>query len=254
MTNLPHPDGCWALFLDVDGTLIHIADHPDAVEPSDRLAEILSGVARVLDGALALISGRSIAEIDRLTEHVVPAASGLHGLELRTPAGGHERPHSGLADIKDARNRLERLTSQYPGLYLEDKQITLALHYRNADEAARRAGEQTVHEIVNEAGGALSLLAGKSVYEIKPAQGDKGRALQHLMTKPPFTGRCPVYVGDDVTDESAFLAVNSLGGIAIRVGESASSAAPYQLDTVDEVLAWLEQITTTLTTASPPPT
>lgn len=254
MTNLPVPDERWALFLDVDGTLIHIADHPDSVQPSHRLGEILSRAADVLDGALALISGRPIVEIDRLTERVAPAASGLHGLELRTPAGGYEGPEPEVAGMRAARRRLGGLAEQHPELYLEDKQATIALHYRNADDTTRREAERAVHEIVADAGGALSLLPGKAVYEIKPARGDKGRALQRLMTDPPFAGRCPVYVGDDVTDEAAFVAVNSLGGVSIRVGEPASSAARYRLDTVDEVLEWLEQIAATLNTASPPPT
>ena len=254
MTNLPDPDERWALFLDVDGTLIHIAEHPDSVQPSRRLGEILSRAADVLGGALALISGRPIVEIDRLTERVAPAASGLHGLELRTPVGGYEGPETDVDGMADARSRLRDLAERHPELYFEDKQATLALHYRNADEAARRDARRAVQDIVQDADGALSLLAGKAVYEIKPARGDKGRALQRLMTDPPFAGRCPVYVGDDVTDEAAFVAVNSLGGVSIRVGEPASSAARYRLDTVDEVLEWLEQIATTLNPASPPST
>ncbi|AWN16862.1 trehalose-phosphatase [Salinisphaera sp. LB1] len=254
MTNLPAPDESWALFLDVDGTVIDIADHPDSVQPSHRLGEILGRTADALDGALALISGRPIAEIDRLTECVAPAASGLHGLELRTPAAGYEGPEVDVEDLRAARDRLQRLAAEHPALYFEDKQATLALHYRNADDATRQAAERAVHDIVAEADGALSLLAGKAVYEIKPARGDKGRALQRLMSNPPFAGRCPVYVGDDVTDEAAFVAVNSLGGVSVRVGEPSSSAARYRLDTVDEVLEWLEQIATTLKTPSPRPT
>lgn len=254
MTNLPYPDERWALFLDVDGTLIHIAEHPDSVQPSPRLGEILQRVTDALGGALALISGRPIAEIDRLTDRVAPAASGLHGLELRTPAGGYDAPNANVAGMSTARARLAELAERHAELYFEDKQATLALHYRNAGDAARAEARTLVDEIVDGADNRLSLLTGKAVYEIKPAEGDKGRALQRLMTDPPFAGRCPVYVGDDVTDEAAFVAVNSLGGVSIRVGEPASSAARYQLNTVDEVLEWLEQIATTLHTASPPPT
>lgn len=248
MTNLPVPDERWALFLDVDGTVIHIAEHPDSVQPCSRLGEILSRVADVLGGALALISGRPIAEIDRLTGRVAPAASGLHGLELRTPRGGYEGPKAESAELDQARTRLAGLADDHDGLYLEDKRITLALHYRNAGADAAAAARRMVDDVVDAAGGSLSLLAGKSVYEIKPADGDKGRALQRLMADPPFAGRCPVYVGDDVTDEAAFVAVNSLGGVSIRVGEAAATAARYRLDTVDEVLQWLEQIATTLET------
>ncbi|MES1937980.1 trehalose-phosphatase [Salinisphaera hydrothermalis] len=253
MTNLPDPEEHWALFLDVDGTLIHIAEHPDSVQPSPRLGEILNAAADAFDGALALVSGRPIAEIDRLTERVAPAASGLHGLELRTPAGGYEAPDHDTPGMHTARERLQALTDEHAGLYLEDKQATLALHFRQAGDTARRAAEDTIDAIKNDAGGALSVLAGKSVLELKPARGNKGRALQRLMSDPPFAGRCPVYVGDDVTDEAAFVAVNSLGGVSIRVGEPAVSAARYRLNTVDEVLAWLEQIATTLNPATPTP-
>ncbi|HET7314099.1 trehalose-phosphatase [Salinisphaera sp.] len=252
MTNLPAPDDRWALFLDVDGTLIHIAEHPESVQPFPCLGEILGRAADALDGALALISGRPIAEIDRLTGRVAPAASGLHGLELRTPVGGYEAPQGQAPGMSRARERMSGVAERHAGLYFEDKQATLALHYRNAGCDARAEAEQVVDDIVETSDGALAVLAGKAVYEIKPSRGDKGRALQRLMTNPPFAGRCPVYVGDDVTDEAAFVAVNSLGGVSIRVGEAAPSAARYRINTVDEVLEWLEQIATTLNQPNPP--
>lgn len=252
MMNLPAPDEHWALLLDVDGTLIHIAAHPDSVRPSPRLGKILGRAADALNGALALISGRPIAEVDRLTGGAAPAASGLHGLELRTPAGGYEAPRRDTRGTGRARERLAALAERHAGLYFEDKQATLALHYRHADQAARNDARRTTHDIVAAADGALSLLSGKAVYEVKPAHGDKGQALQQLMEVTPFTGRRPIYVGDDVTDEAAFEAVNALGGLSIRVGEPAPSAARYRLETVDEVLQWLDQIATMLDTANRP--
>lgn len=244
MTTLPTPDERWALFLDVDGTLIDIAEHPDSVQPSSRLGEILEQAADSVDGALALISGRPIAEIDRLTDHAAPAAAGLHGLERRWPGGREDAGDAAGAELAAARTRLNDLVETYPALYLEDKKATLALHYRNADDTAREAAERTVNDIVAGSDGALGLLAGKSVYEIKPDTGDKGDALRAFMAAPPFAGRRPVYVGDDVTDEAGFIAANAAGGISIRVGDIADSAADYQLHTVNEVLEWLEQIAT----------
>ncbi|WP_423821035.1 trehalose-phosphatase [Salinisphaera sp. SPP-AMP-43] len=246
MTTLPKPAQDWAIFLDVDGTLIHIAEHPDSVQPSDRLGEILEQAAEAVDGALALISGRSIAVIDALTEHAAPAAAGLHGLEIRTAEGEYRSAEQNIPALQDAREQLESLTASHSDLFIEDKKATLALHYRGASEAATTAAQRTVESIVAASGGELSRLDGKSVYEIKPAHGDKGHALHELLATPSFSGRRPVYVGDDVTDEAAFRTANELGGVSIRVGADGASEARYRLNTVDEVLEWLEATARTL--------
>lgn len=254
MTTLPEPARDWAIFLDVDGTLIHIAEHPDSVQPSDRLGEILGQAAEAVDGALALISGRSIAVIDALTEHAAPAAAGLHGLEIRTATGEYQSAEQNLPALQRARDRLESLTTAHSDLFIEDKKATLALHYRNASEAAVAAAQDTIESIVEASEGELTRLDGKSVYEIKPAHGDKGDALRELLASPAFSGRRPVYIGDDVTDEAAFRTANELGGVSIRVGVDGESEARYRLNTVDEVLEWLEATASTLRRETEPRT
>lgn len=254
MTVIPDPARDWALFLDVDGTLIHIAERPDAVQPCPRLGQILSRASETLDGALALVSGRSIADIDALTDHSVRPAAGLHGLEMRTADGRYATAADDTPALLRARQRLQALIQAHPGLHLEDKRAALALHYRGACEAAIAAARETADRIVDDAAGSLTRLAGKSVYEIKPARYDKGDAIRALLETEPFTGRRPVYIGDDVTDEAGFAAVNALGGVSIRVGAAERSEARYQLDTVDEVLAWLEATIQTLQHAITQPT
>lgn len=204
-------------------------------------------------GALALISGRSIRDIDAMTGHVAPAAAGLHGLEIRTTDGRQRTADHESPALAKARQHLQSLVEKHPGLYLEDKKATLALHYRSATEKAAAEADRATDAIVNESDGALARLSGKSVYELKPAHGDKGDALRALLESPPFAGRLPIYIGDDVTDEAGFAAANALGGMSIRVGDIGDSAAHNQLDTVDEVLEWLEQTTATLTRKSEPP-
>jgi trehalose 6-phosphate phosphatase len=254
MTTPPEAAHDWALFLDVDGTLVHIAEHPESVQPPDRLKQILENAAAAVDGALALISGRSIDAIDRLTGRAAPAAAGLHGLEIRTADGQHQASEGDTPAITSARERLQTLVKAHPDLYLEDKKATVALHYRGAAKGSVSEAERLVDEIVDASDGVLARLAGKSVYEIKPADGNKGDALRALMATAPFSGRRPVYIGDDVTDEAGFSAVNALDGISIRVGDNTDSVARYQLDTVDEVLEWLETTAATLKRPPPPPT
>lgn len=238
-----NPSHSWALFLDVDGTIVPIANHPDEVSPSSHLEAILSQAATALNGALALISGRSIAAIEAITGYSGPAA-GLHGLEARTADGRYFASYSDSTPALDrARYKLQELTATCPELHLEDKQFTLALHYRGASSRAVESARQTVDSIVAAANGSLSRIAGKAVYEVKPAHGNKGEALRWLLDTEPFTGRQPIYIGDDVTDEDGFAAANALGGISIRVGDNRDSHACYQLDTVDEVLSWLETTT-----------
>lgn len=250
-----NPSRRWALFLDVDGTVVPIADHPDAVSPSPRLGALLSQTAAALNGALALVSGRSIASIEALTGYTGPAA-GLHGLETRTADGRYFACSDNTPALARARQTLQQLVADYPELYLEDKQATLALHYRGASTQATEAARQTVDAIVTAAHGTLSRLAGKAVYELKPDQGDKGTALRWLLDTEPFPGRCPVFIGDDVTDEDGFAAANALGGLSIRVGQSShggdtpASHARYQLDSVDNVLAWLATVTRQLEQAT----
>lgn len=232
------PAADWALFLDVDGTILHFADTPDGVAASDRVARLLRQISRSLQGAVALVSGRSIANLDHLFgPHVLPLA-GLHGLERRDARG---RLHMlGEAEaLEHLRAPLSELADSLDGVLLEDKGRALAVHYRMAPD---KAGEirQRVETLVRPSVRDLRIIHGKMVSEIKPRHADKGSAIQAFMDEAPFVGRVPVFIGDDVTDEDGFVAVNALKGLSIHVGDGAASAARYRLPDVDRVIDWLE--------------
>ena len=231
----PSPD--WALLLDVDGTLLPIAETPDGVLGSAQLCGILSRLAPALGGALALISGRSIENLDRLFAPLTLAAAGLHGLERRDAAG---RLHLlGEAEALDhLRAPLAELAEEHPGLLLEDKGRALALHYRKApDQKARLEGR--VAALLAGSQDSLRLIHGKMVLEIKPRHADKGSAVRAFMAEAPFDGRTPVFLGDDITDEDGFRAVNALGGLSIHVGLVVATEARYRLADVEQVWLWL---------------
>jgi trehalose 6-phosphate phosphatase len=239
---LPPPslDGCSAVFLDVDGTLLEIADRPDRVQAPSALPVLLGDLARRRGGALALVSGRPVHQLDRLFFPWCGAAAGLHGIERRRADGTIDRRIDGAAAaaLDRIRPRLLSLASDRSGLILEDKQATLALHYRAAPE---RADEllAVARSLQREAGTALRLIAGKMVVEFQPRSADKGRTIAAFLDEPPFLGRRPVFVGDDVTDEDGFAEIARRGGIAIRVGPPAETHARYGLPSVSAVLAWL---------------
>ena len=228
----------WALFLDVDGTLLSIAETPDAVEVSGRLRAALGHVVPLLDGAVALISGRPIAGLDRLFDPLRLPAAGLHGLERRDARGGMHKI-SADAGLDNLREPLRVFASANPGVLLEDKGAALALHYRRVP-AAENAVRQLMTGMAATMPGKLRVLSGKMVVEIAPALADKGKAISAFMSEAPFAGRRPVFVGDDVTDEDGFDVVNKLGGYAVRVGSATASAASYQFADVAAVIDWLE--------------
>jgi trehalose 6-phosphate phosphatase len=235
---LPEWDDHHALFLDVDGTLLEIMQQPDEVRAGPELRQLLAAASRSLDGALALVSGRSIADLDRVFAPLCLPAAGLHGLERRDARGRVHYPQGYAERIAAARRGLMDFVESEAGLLLEDKGAALALHYRNApvlaDECRRRI------EIARAAAGEdFHVQQGKMVLELKPSGQDKGTAVAAFMSEPPFHGRQPVFIGDDATDEDGFRAVNALGGLSVRVGESTASAARFVAADVSEILAWL---------------
>ena len=235
---LPSPDPSWALFLDVDGTLIEIATAPDRVRVDPAVVPILAALSEALGGALALVSGRPVDQLDALFAPLKLPTAGLHGAELRT-AGAPLRRHDSTAGGLDLiRRDLAAFAGQNDGILLEDKGIALALHFRQAPDLAR-AAERAVETVMAAHGEGLQLLRGKMVFEIKPAAVDKGRVVDTFMNEPTFAGRRPVFIGDDVTDEDGFAAVNRRDGHSIRVGDGAETAAKCRVDSVDGLLAWL---------------
>lgn len=233
----PPPRLDWAYFLDVDGTLIDIADTPDAVHVDDALLALIARLQRASGGAVALVSGRALSFLDhRLGALHLPVA-GQHGLERRDASGRvwmHAAPPAARSAIKAA---LAPVLARYPGLLLEDKGLTLALHYRLAPQLAAYA-HRLMARLAAAANAGLEVQRGRRVAEIKPAGMDKGAAVAAYLAEPPFARRRPVFIGDDLNDEHGFAEVNRLDGISIKVGKGASCAR-YRLADVAAVRRWL---------------
>lgn len=227
--------------MDIDGTLIELAERPDEVVVSTGLPETLNRLSQRLDGAVALVTGRRLDDIDRLLGRLPIAAAGQHGLERRD-AAGHRTTH--VVDrtlMATIANRLQGFAAGQPGTEVEDKGLTVALHYRRAPDA-EEAARRFVKEALRGVGDALSLHDGKKVLEVKPFGVDKGTAVREMMAAPPFAGRTPVFIGDDVTDEDGFAAVNDLDGISIEVGYREPTVARYRIADVDATLALLASL------------
>lgn len=227
----------WALFLDVDGTLLALADTPDGVVPNRRVSRVLEEIGGYLDGAVSLISGRSIATLDRLFAPARLPVAGLHGLERRD-AGGRVHALADIEALEHLRGPMGELSAGDSRVILEDKGLALAIHYRLAPERAREIRER-VEALVAPSGHDLKVIHGKMVCEVKPRHADKGSAIRAFMSERPFAGRVPVFIGDDVTDEDGFAVVNAMNGHAVRVGDGEATAARYRLEDVDEVIEWL---------------
>src|SRR5688572_8694224 len=227
-----------ALFLDVDGTLLEIAATPDRVRVPASLRNTLQLSWQREHGAFALISGRSLDDLDELFSPCVFPASGKHGLEVRLPSGKVIRPEMDPSVLDRARHWLGLLQKDNRGLLLEDKGIALAMHYRLAPKLAPQV-EVAMNGMVAELGEAFIVRPGKCVYELMPRGFDERSAIQLLMKEREFAGRTPVFVGDDLTDEVGFQAVNEMGGHSIRVGNLEETAAQYRFSSVSTVVAWL---------------
>lgn len=232
----PTADSEWAFFLDVDGTLIEIAASPSAVQVDDALLGLVVRLHHACGGALALISGRSLADLERLLGSVRIPLAGQHGLERRNAQGRLFSHTTSPAAKRSLRQRLDALVARHPGLLLEDKGLTLALHYRQAPQLAAWLHRELASWLAIADG--LQLQKGKRVLEIKPAGVDKGSAIAEFMAEPPFRGRRPVFIGDDITDEHGFERVNLLDGLTVKVG-AGRSAARYRLASAAAVRAWL---------------
>ena len=227
-----------ALFLDVDGTLLEIRNNPADVSADANLVGLLETCFDLLGGAMALVSGRSVAEIDRIFAPAVFPVAGAHGAELRFDGGkivsvAHDPlPQDALVSIQD-------FAAAHEGLLLEHKRGGVSLHYRRAPELESRCRE-LVTRVLAEIGDSFRLISGKMGFEIAPFAYDKGAAIRTFLENPPFAGRVPVFLGDDVTDEDGFRVVNELAGTSIRIGDIEHSAAHYRLDDVAAVRPWLD--------------
>jgi trehalose 6-phosphate phosphatase len=227
----------WAFFLDIDGTLLEHRERPDAVRVGEPVLRLLEALRRGTGGALALISGRAASDIDRLFAPLRLPAAGQHGVERRDAAGGVHRHRFPTELLRRVAAQLGELAARHQGLLFEDKGHNLALHFRLAPELAGVA-RSTLREAAIRLGKDFEVLEGKMVVELKPSGRDKGMAIEEFMREAPFTGRTPVFVGDDLTDEYGFGVVNRLGGHAVKVG-SGTTAAGYRLADAQAVRAWL---------------
>lgn len=225
------------LFLDFDGTLVDLAPAPEAIQVSLALPALLDGLLDRLGGALALVSGRPVTELDAHLGRRYPAA-GVHGMERRTHVGGTIHRQGGVA-LEPVVEGLLALAAADPRLRVERKPGAVALHYRGAPERAVDCRDQVLALTGNHS--ELHVLQGKMVLEIKPSHIDKGRAVSDFCAGPPFAGRVPVFIGDDVTDEDGFHIVNDLGGMSVKVGEGTTAAA-YRLPDVAAVQRWLSRL------------
>ncbi len=218
ISTAPTPALNWCLFLDVDGTLIELTETPWQTAADDEIKKLLPEVAARLDGAVALVSGREIRTLDQLFGPLHLALSGLHGLERRKASGELQGSNFSDPALGAARATLQALIDAHPGTLLEDKGQTIAVHYRLAPraEAAMRAAAT---RLAAELGAGYHVQEGSMLFEIKPRDVTKATPIAAFMQEPPFRGRVPVFIGDDLTDRDGFRMVEALGGLSIGVGE-----------------------------------
>ncbi|GLK75111.1 trehalose 6-phosphate phosphatase [Methylopila jiangsuensis] len=227
-----------ALFLDLDGTVLDLAPTPDAVVIAPEALAAIGVVAQRLDGALAIVTGRALGDVDRILSPLRLPAAALHGAELRRCGGGRVAD-AGVAPPDRLTAALGAFVDARPGLALENKGVSVAVHYRAAPE---REGEvrARIGDLVAQLAPAHELQPGKMVVEVRPRGCDKGAALRRMMSEKPFAGRTPLMIGDDLTDEFAFEAANALGGASALVGRVARpSVATYGFESPDSVRRWL---------------
>jgi trehalose 6-phosphate phosphatase len=229
----------WAFFLDIDGTLLDIAETPDAVHLAAPDRRLVAALHRAAHGAVALISGRPIAGIDELFAPPRLPAAGQHGVERRDARGRIHRLSVDASRLRSAVAPIRELAARHSGLIFEDKGYSVALHYRLAPQLTEEA-HRAVLAAAADLGGAFEAQHGKMCIDLKPAGRDKGIAVEEFMHEAPFAGRMPVYLGDDLTDEHAFRVVNRLGGHSIKVGEGATRAR-WRLATARDVRVWLDR-------------
>lgn len=233
----PPPAADWAIFLDIDGTLLTHAETPDGVYVDDALRVLLGQLRARSGGALALVSGRAVQDVDALFAPLVLPAAGQHGVERRDGAGRWHRLPFPEAQLRQIAQRFAAFKARHPGIVFENKGHNLALHYRLAPQFEREV-RTLVERAVAELGADFEVQAGKMVFELKPGGHDKGTAIEAFLSEAPFARRTPVFIGDDLTDEFGFATVQRLGGHGVKVG-AGESIADWRLADVNAVRAWL---------------
>lgn len=229
----------WALFLDIDGTLLEIAEHPDLVRVPPELIDDLERASASLDGAVALVSGRAIAWIDQAFRPLRLPVAGQQGSEMRLETLGSVS--TGVeVNLDGVRARLRTLDGVH-GIEIEDKGLTIAVHYRCASDRVAAAKAAIATAVANlEAG--VEILPGRLVYEVKARAVNKGTAVARLLSTAAFSRRMPVYFGDDQTDEYGFREVLARGGIAVQVGPSQAPPGCLWIESPSETRRWLANL------------
>jgi len=236
---LPKIGERWALFVDIDGTLVELVAHPNMVRINASTLALLDSLRNLLGGALAMLSGRNLLDIDRLLSPLFLPAGALHGLERRDYAGNLTVANPPAEISAQVRRACQLEADLLDQVWVEEKSgIAFAMHFR----AVPHAGEM-VHRcaknIAANSSGWYVVQPGNGVAELKPKGSDKGSALRALLETSPFQGRVPVVLGDDLTDETAFAMVEKLGGLAVVVGDRRPTCAHYGLGTPKDVIDWL---------------
>jgi trehalose 6-phosphate phosphatase len=235
----PPPALDWCLFLDVDGTLVELEDTPSQVSIGPDIRSLLLEVAERLGGAVALVSGRRIDTLDALFAPLKLPAAGLHGVERRKADGTIQGASFVDSQLDRARAAIKTFVEAHPGTLFEDKDRTIAVHFRLAPQF-EQAAHESISGIAKQLGSNYHIQGGKMLFEIKPRGFSKATAIQAFMKESPFSGRRPVFIGDDLTDQDGFGMVEAHGGISIGVGELVQGQ--FYLPDVAAVRIWLERV------------
>ncbi|MBS0334309.1 MAG: trehalose-phosphatase [Proteobacteria bacterium] len=224
-----------ALFLDLDGSIVPFGRRPERVRASLACRIVLKRAVETLRGRVAIVSGRTIASVDKVLSRAVDCVAGVHGLQRRDPMGSVflTPPH---ARVEDAAAVLEALARAHAGLLVERKGPSVAIHFRGAPQAQAAVCE-TVERLAAASG--LETQYGHLVAELRTPGPDKGAAIRRFMLEPPFRGAVPLFLGDDLTDEAGFAEAASQGGAGILVGPARKSAAVARLDSPAAALGWI---------------
>jgi trehalose 6-phosphate phosphatase len=231
----------YAILLDVDGTIVDLAPTPREIWIPPKLRQVLTRLLERTGGAVALVSGRSISDLDMIFAPLQLTAIGGHGAEFRLVGNGPCTAFKSEALDPDLKRKLAAIGEAGPGILVEDKGYSLALHYRLAAEKEDLVRGEVARICAQFPSDSIEILPGKLVVEVKRSGFNKATGVRMLMSYPPFAGRHPIFIGDDTTDECVFEIMPELNGLAISVGRKLPGVAST-FDTPDSVRSWLERI------------
>ena len=230
-----------AFFLDCDGTLSAIVAHPASACVEPWLRDRVGQIAERCGGALALVSGRSIEQLDVMFAPLRLPCAGVHGIERRGADGEISRMATGTEQLESVARRFADFTQTAPELIVEPKPGSVALHYRMRPEMEQDVLQLAAEQVARDP--ALHIIRGKMVVEVSAGDRTKGDAIEDFMREPPFAGRRPVFAGDDTTDEDGFTVVNAMGGLSIKIGPG-ETAATVRVPAMEDLHGWMDDLCT----------